>query len=68
MLEIGIAPPEKAKRNRRITEEMKKMQPGHSILVSSEVMPCLISYGRRSSWETRRSAQPDGGYRIWRVS
>jgi hypothetical protein len=50
-----------------ITNTLRKMAIGHSILLPHTQAPAIASIAQRIGIKTLRRRQPDGQYRIWRI-
>lgn len=73
-IEEGIPAPAVRSYRRRVTVEMKGLQPGQSVVVDRLTAMCLRDYGRRHEWEvvTQRvdgkGLEVGEAVRVWRVS
>ena len=68
MFTSEFPPPPKRVRQKRLTDEHKGMPPGTSIMVDRRTAMALVMYGRKNCWDIRREIQPNGEFRVWRVS
>lgn len=74
MIEDGIPAPKLRKHQRRMTPELRALQPGQSVLLGPETAMCLRRFGYRSGWEmvVRKAETASGSngvmWRLWRVS
>lgn len=72
-IETGIPAPPIRRHKKRVTDEMKALLPGQSVVVRPEVAMCLRDYGRRNGWEVTTAKVRDNGneadklIRVWRV-
>lgn len=69
IIETGVpAPP---LRVRRLTKELKDMNPGESVVVDRPTVFCLKYHGRKQGWKmvTRKEGENGAGMvRFWRVA
>lgn len=58
-------PPEKRTKQPRITNEMRQLKPGQSVIVDPKTAACIASYMRYNSRDTSRQTIGKNLVRIW---
>lgn len=70
-IDDGIPAPPVRVTQKRVTPEMRALQPGQSVLVERVTAICLRDYGRRRRWKmvTKKDGSQNGSnlVRFWRV-
>ena len=58
-------PPPKRNKNARLTDELKSMKSGQSVVVEPEVALALVAYKRYHGEESRRKSVDGGKVQVW---
>lgn len=72
-IEEDVPAPPVRKHRKRLTPELRGMQPGQSVVVDDITAKCIRDFGYRNGWEVvtkavRDGVEMDGKIRVWRVS
>lgn len=67
-IERGIPAPKKPVRVRRLTEEMRRMEVGDSVVLSFEEARCLKSYFTYNGFGSSCQKIGHNSFRVWRLT
>jgi len=64
----GSIPPQKVQKSARLTDELRSMQPGQSVILDKPTAAALISHIRYFGGEARRHTISPNKVQVWRIS
>ncbi len=66
-IEKSIPAPEPKRWGNRLTESLKAMLPGDSVLLDRKIAAALRAYGRYHQWEMTQREETGGKVRVWKI-